>query len=84
VDISVIVAYMVSMIAVGAYFTRRAPLEDQKEIGPLVIRETKMFPVKPSSESKAPSEEGALISRLRTRPVQVHVSLHEIPSFPVT
>ena len=52
------------------------PLEDQKELMQLLIKEIKMSPFDPKKK-KAPSEEGAFISKLRTKLVQVNISLHE-------
>ena len=59
------------------------PLEDQKELMQLVIKEIRVNLARPK-KNEAPSEEGAFICKLRTRLVEVNISLYEIPSLPVT
>jgi hypothetical protein len=59
-------------------------LDDQKELMQLLIKEIRVNLVRPSKKSEAPSEEGAFICKLRTRLVEVNISLCEIPSLPVT
>lgn len=59
-------------------------LEDQKELMQLLIKEIRVNQVQSSKKSEAPSEEGAFICKLRTRLVEVNISLFEIPSLPVT
>ena len=59
-------------------------LEDQKELMQLLIKEIRVNLVRPSKKSEALSKERAFICKLRTRPVEVNISLYEIPSLPVT
>ena len=59
-------------------------LEDQKELMQLLIKEIRVNLVRPSKKSEAPSKEGAFIYKLRTRLVEVNISLYEIPSLPLT
>lgn len=58
-------------------------LEDQKELMHLLIKEIRVNQVGPKKR-KTPSEEGAFICKLRTRLVEVNISLYEIPSLPVS
>ena len=58
-------------------------LEDQKELMQLLIKEIRVNLARPK-KNEAPSEEGAFICKLRTRLVEVNISLYEIPSLPVT
>ena len=58
-------------------------LEDQKELMQLLIKEIRVN-LAPPKKSEAPSEEGAFICKLRTRLVEVNISLYEIPSLPVS
>ncbi|MBL4653825.1 MAG: recombinase family protein, partial [Flavobacteriales bacterium] len=59
------------------------PLKDQKELMQLLIKEIRVSLVNPDN-NKTPSEEGAFISKLRTKHIQVNVILHELPSLPIT
>ena len=54
------------------------PLEDQKELMQLLIKEIVVSPYDPDDE-KAPSEEGAFATQIRTKYYQVNIKLHQIP-----
>ena len=54
------------------------PLDDQKELMQLLIEEITVSPYNPEQQ-KAPSEEGAFTTRIRTKYYKVNIRLHQIP-----
>lgn len=54
------------------------PLEDQKELFQLLIKEIKVWSFDPEKE-KAPQERGAFITKIRTKWFKIRLDLYQIP-----
>ena len=54
------------------------PLEDQKELFQLLIREIEVYPYDPSTD-EPPAGDGALATRVRSKWYRVNLALHQMP-----
>ena len=54
------------------------PIEDQKELLQLLIKEIRVFSFDPGKE-KAPRENGAFVTKIRTKWYKIRLNLYQIP-----
>lgn len=55
------------------------PIEDQKELFQLLVREVEVWPFDPAKE-QAPAGDGEFTTKIRTRSYRVRISLYQLPS----
>jgi len=55
------------------------PLEDQKELFQLLVREIEVWPFDPANE-QPPTEKGEFTTKIRARSYRVRISLYQLPS----
>ncbi len=54
------------------------PIEDQKELLQLLIKEIRVFSFDPGKE-KAPREKGAFVTKIRTKWYKIRLNLYQFP-----